>query len=58
MENTGHDHGPPLRSEAILTIRLPRLRFTVRRLMLVVAIAALAMGGGVWGYRMSLLSGQ
>jgi hypothetical protein len=35
---------------------LPRLRFTVRRLMLVVAITGLAMGRGVWCYRMWELS--
>jgi hypothetical protein len=38
-------------------MRLPRLQFTVRRLMLVVAIAGLVTGGGVWGYRMWELSG-
>jgi hypothetical protein len=37
-------------------MRLPRPRFLVRWLMLVVAIAGLAMGGGVWGYRMRELS--
>jgi hypothetical protein len=37
-------------------MRLPRLRFTVRRLMLVVAIAGLIMGGGVSGHRMWELS--
>jgi hypothetical protein len=37
-------------------MRLPRLRFTIRRLMLVVAIAGLVMGGGVWGHRMWRLS--
>jgi hypothetical protein len=37
-------------------MRLPRLRFTVRRLMVVVAIAGLVMGGGIWGYRMWRLS--
>jgi hypothetical protein len=29
-------------------MRLPRLRFTVRRLMLVVALVGLVMGTGVW----------
>jgi hypothetical protein len=37
-------------------MRLPRLQFTLWRLMLVVAIVGLAMGGGVWGYRMWRLS--
>jgi hypothetical protein len=39
-------------------MRLPRLRFTVRRLMLVVALAGLVMGGGVWGYRMWRMSAK
>ena len=34
--------------EDVSTMRLPRPRFTVRRLMLLIAIAGLAMGGGVW----------
>jgi hypothetical protein len=38
-------------------MRLPRLRFTVRRLMLVVALAGLAMGVGIWSYKMRQLSG-
>jgi hypothetical protein len=33
------------------------MRFTVRRLMVVVALAGLMMGGGVWGFRMWRLSG-
>jgi hypothetical protein len=37
-------------------VRLPRPRFTVRLLMLVVALSGLAMGGGIWGYRMWRLS--
>jgi hypothetical protein len=37
-------------------MRLPRLRFTARRLMVVVAFAGFVMGGGVWGYRMWLLA--
>ncbi len=37
-------------------MRLPRLRFTVRRLMVAVALAGLVMGGGVWSYRMWRLS--
>jgi hypothetical protein len=39
-------------------LRLPRLRFTVRRLMLAVGLAGLAMGGAVWGYRMWRLSAE
>jgi hypothetical protein len=35
---------------------LPRVRFTVRRLMLVVAIIAVALGGGVWVVEMMRLS--
>jgi hypothetical protein len=37
-------------------MRLPRVRFTICRLMLVVALAAFALGGGMWGYRMWRLS--
>jgi hypothetical protein len=44
-------------AEDISIMRLPRLRFTVRRLMLSVALAGLAMGGSGWGYRMWWLSG-
>ena len=38
-------------------MRLPRPQFTVRRLMLVVALAGLALGGGIWGSKMWRLSG-
>jgi hypothetical protein len=41
--------------EEVSTMRLPRSRFTVRRSMLIVALASLAMGGG-WGFRMWWLS--
>ena len=37
-------------------MRAPRLRFTVRWLMLAVGLAVVAVGGGVWGYRMWRLS--
>jgi hypothetical protein len=35
---------------------LPRVRFTVRRMMVAVAVVALALSGGVWAARMMALS--
>jgi hypothetical protein len=43
-------------AEDVSTMRLPRLRFTVRRLMAVVALAGVVMGAGVWSERMWRLS--
>ncbi len=43
--------------EDVAILRLPRPRFTVRRLMLVVAVAGLAIGGGMWVHNLSRLSG-
>jgi hypothetical protein len=37
-------------------MRFHRLRFTVRRMMVVVAIVAIALGGGLWGSKMIRLS--
>jgi hypothetical protein len=37
-------------------MRLPRFRFTIGRLMLVVSLAGSLMGGCVWGSRMWRLS--
>jgi hypothetical protein len=37
-------------------MRLPRVRFTVRRLMVAVAIVGLLMGTGLWAVRMRTLS--
>jgi hypothetical protein len=37
-------------------MRLPRLRFTVRRLMIVVAIAGMLIAGGLWAEKMIRLS--
>jgi hypothetical protein len=39
-------------------MRLHHVRFTIRRLMLVVALAGLVMGGGVRSYRTWKLSGE
>lgn len=36
--------------------RLPRVRFTVRRLMVVVAVAAVAIGGAAWVVRVGRLA--
>jgi hypothetical protein len=39
-------------------MRLSRLQFTVRRLLIMLVVAGLALGGSVWGVRMSRLSGE
>ncbi len=44
--------------EAVSIMRLPRWRFTVQKLMLVVALAGLAMGGGIAAYRLWRLSSE
>jgi hypothetical protein len=35
---------------------MPRVRFTVRRMMIAVAVVALALGVGLWGVRVRRLS--
>ncbi len=41
-----------------MRVRLPRVRFTVRRLMVAVALAAVAIGGVAWVARVERLASE